>query len=605
METVGIVGSGEIGSRMGRLLSDAGHPVIAWDISRDALNLAAERGAKPAKSLAELAGDSDVVITCVTDGAALRDVIESDGGLLQNLESGKTIIDTTSAEPWITQELAPLLAEKGIKFLDAPVSGGVPAAEQGKMNFMVGGDASVLQEWRPLLERMGPAIVHVGGVGHGHTMKALNMMSMAATLMATAEVLATGQAAGVDPNALNKVLNESSGGSFVSKNHFQKYILTGKYNSGFTFDLMRKDLGIARELAQRMNVTTLVGSRVVDLYDIASRTGYAGEDNTRVVNFVLNVDPEVVAESAKIEAGPKLPPLERVGFIGLGTMGSRMVGRLIEMGVVPTVYDVDQSAMDAGVAKGARSANSAAEVARNSDLLLLSLPNAEIVDRAFFGDGGIIEGIGESTKLVVADTSSSKAATTIKIGEVLRARGGDILDTPVSRGQSAAEKGTMSIMVGGANSTFDWAKPILDHLGTDIIHAGKLGSGHICKGLNNLVNSTNLIIAADVLMIGKRAGLDLSTMVEVLCQGSGGSEVLEKRYPQYIISRKFNSNFRMDLMHKDAAYGLELALLTKTPAFLTSIAVQVYAAAMAHSQQSADNTEMIKLLETWQDEVLA
>ena len=196
MEIVGIIGTGEIGSRMGRLLVSKGHQVIAFDIRREAQKLASEAGACIADSMADLTDRSDVVITCLTDGNALENVVAGDGGLLSTLANGKTLIDTTSSEPWITKSLAPKLVAAGIHFLDAPVSGGVPAADAGTMNFMVGGDGALLDRWRPLLLRMGSIITHVGVIGSGHTVKAVNMLALASSMLATAEVLANGCNAG-------------------------------------------------------------------------------------------------------------------------------------------------------------------------------------------------------------------------------------------------------------------------------------------------------------------------------------------------------------------------------------------------------------------------
>ncbi len=276
METVGIIGTGEMGWRMARLLVDAGHTVVAYDIDADALALAEKAGAEPAPSIATVAGKVDVVITCVTDGAALSAVIAGPGGLLESLDAGKTVIDTTSAEPWISKDLGEQLIAKGVDFLDAPVSGGVPAAEAGRMNFMVGGETAVLDRWRPLMLRMGPVIHHVGDISAGHTVKAINMLTMAASMLATAEVLAAGQAAGVPPEALIGVLNTSSGGSYVTLNHFPKFILPGTYDSGFTFDLMYKDLGIGIELARLLGLSLFGGSRTWEIYEAAARTGLKG-----------------------------------------------------------------------------------------------------------------------------------------------------------------------------------------------------------------------------------------------------------------------------------------------------------------------------------------
>lgn len=601
MTSVGIVGTGAMGWRMGRLLLAAGHSVIGYDSAADALEQARSVGIEAAPDVAALAGRAEVVITCVTDGAALEDVIAGPGGLLETLAPGKTVIDTTSAEPWISRELGAKLAERGIDFLDAPVSGGVPAADAGRMNFMVGGEAEVLDRWRHLLGHLGPVVHHVGPVSAGHTVKAINMLAMAGTMLATAEVLAAGQEVGVPPAAFVDVLNASSGGSWVSRVHFPRFILPGTYDSGFTFDLMFKDLGIGIELARRLGVTLFMGSRVWELYQAAARSGLEGQDNTHIVDMMFRPKPSNAFPGASDDAAAvSEAPLERVGFIGLGAMGSRMTARLIETGVMPTVFDLDAAAVAAAVELGAVAAGSAAEVAGLSDIIVLSLPDAPIIDGVYFGEAGILAGIGDRRPApVVLDTSSSKAETTLRIGASLRALGGDMLDVPVSRGQPAATKGELSIMIGGSAATLERCRWLLERLGTDLIHVAGLGTGHATKGLHNLVNAANVVIGGEALLLAAKAGLDPSVVAEVLCAGSGGTEVLAGRYIPYVLSGTFNSNFRMALMCKDAAYGLELAGQARVPAMLTGTAVQVYAAALRDLGPDADNTELIKLLARW------
>ena len=196
MSTIGIIGTGEVGWRMGKLLLKAGHKVIGYDIRPKALNRPRESGFILANSIAELCQRADIVLSCVTDGAALRNIVVGAAGLAANLPPGKPYIDTTSAEPWITTELAPLLKKCGIPFLDAPVSGGVMAAEAGRLNFMVGGDAEVLDACSAILKVLGPVVTHVGAVGTGHTIKAINMLALAASMLSTSELLAVGVAAG-------------------------------------------------------------------------------------------------------------------------------------------------------------------------------------------------------------------------------------------------------------------------------------------------------------------------------------------------------------------------------------------------------------------------
>jgi 2-hydroxymethylglutarate dehydrogenase len=290
LETVGIVGTGEIGSRIGRRLAAAKYPVVCFDKRSEALVQPRSDGLEIAASIADLARKSDIVITCVTDGRALEEVIAGNNGLLGALAAGKTIIDTTSAEPWITQQLAPALAQHGIAFLDAPVSGGVPAAESGRMNFMVGGDAGVLARYRPMLMHLGPTIRHVGPVGRGHTLKAVNMLALAAAMLATTELIAIGCASGIQVAEVVKQLDAGRGSSYATRVHFPRFIIPGGYDSGFSFDLMYKDLSIAVQLADRLQVPLFAGRAVFEIYRAAAAIGLAGKDNTRIVDLISSFE---------------------------------------------------------------------------------------------------------------------------------------------------------------------------------------------------------------------------------------------------------------------------------------------------------------------------
>lgn len=299
LAAVGIVGTGEIGWRIGRLLVQAGHAVVGFDVRPEALERARGVGVVPVGSAAEVAERADIVITCVPDGAALREVILGPRGLLPKLTPGKTVIDTTSAEPWISIDLARRLGEHGVDFLDAPVSGGVPAAEEGRMNFMVGGPREVLDRWRPLLARLGPTIAHVGPNGAGHAMKAVNMLALAGSLLAAAEAVALAESAGIAAARAVEILNGGLGASYGTRVHFPRFILPGTYDSGFTFDLMLKDLSIAIGLADRHDVTLFAGAAAWGLYRAAARDGLRGRDNTRIVEYLICRSPIGETEAAR------------------------------------------------------------------------------------------------------------------------------------------------------------------------------------------------------------------------------------------------------------------------------------------------------------------
>jgi 3-hydroxyisobutyrate dehydrogenase-like beta-hydroxyacid dehydrogenase len=288
MDTIGIIGTGEIGWRMGKLLIAAGCQVIGYDIRPEALERPKQSGFIIANSVADLCKRADLVLSCVTDGTALRALVAGPSGLAANLAPGKPYIDTTSAEPWITiNELDPLLKQKGIPFLDAPVSGGVPAAEAGRLNFMVGGDIALFNRCRTTLGLLGPVVTHVGGIGTGHTIKAINMLALAASMLSTSELLAIGIAAGHSLSELVERLEESEGASYSTRVHFPRFIAPGNYASGFTFDLMLKDLSIGIGLADRCGISLYLEKTTFEIYRAAADAGLNGKDNTRIVEHIL------------------------------------------------------------------------------------------------------------------------------------------------------------------------------------------------------------------------------------------------------------------------------------------------------------------------------
>lgn len=364
MQAVGIIGIGEIGWRIGKLLHAAGHRVIAYDIAAEARARGEKSGFTVAAGIPELCGLSDVVITCVTDGAALKDVVASASGVAYHLAAGRPLIDTTSAEPWITHEIAPLLAKAGVPFLDAPVSGGVPAAETGRMNFMVGGDIGLLDRCRPVLQRLGPVITHVGPNGAGHTIKAVNMLALATSMLCASELLALGVSSGASLKDLVQRLDSGTGESYSTRVHFPKFIVPGNYASGFTFDLMLKDLSIGIGIANNLDIPLFLQRNAYEQYRAAANTGFRGQDNTRMVEAILSSAPEpksgapdealfkaiemaaafsnivIAAESICLARAAGIAPRTTIEILSAGSGDSYALSRLIP----PYLYDENDKA---------------------------------------------------------------------------------------------------------------------------------------------------------------------------------------------------------------------------------------------------------------------
>ncbi|MBM2619377.1 NAD(P)-dependent oxidoreductase [Actinoplanes sp. LDG1-06] len=251
---IGFVGLGQMGRPMATRLDEAGYPLTVFD----AAPFAPIGSATSATALDGLAG-VDILILMLPNSAVVTAVLEE---LAPRLSSGTLVVDMSSSEPLQTRALAAQLAGRDLRFVDAPVSGGVRGAVAGTLAIMAGGDISSV---RPVLDVLGRTVLEVGPVGSGHAAKALNNLVSAATLSVTVEALRLGAEFGIDPATLTAVLNSSSGRSNTSENKVAQFMLDGSYASGFALQLMAKDVriavGLARELAQRTEIADRVAEQ--------------------------------------------------------------------------------------------------------------------------------------------------------------------------------------------------------------------------------------------------------------------------------------------------------------------------------------------------------
>ncbi|MGZ5237443.1 MAG: NAD(P)-dependent oxidoreductase [Caldimonas sp.] len=249
---VGFVGLGVMGRPMASHLAAAGHQMQLFDIDPGVAEALAATlpDSRAAASPAALARASDIVVTMVPNGRVVRELVTGDDGLLHGLAAGALLLDTSSSEPWLTEQTAALLAERGVAMVDAPVSGAQWGAQAAELVFMVGGAPADLERVRPLLECMGKSVFHVGALGAGHAMKCLNNLVTAVNFLAVSEGLAIGKRYGLDPVAMVDVLNQSTGMSWISQTHIRQRVISRTFDDPFKLALMVKDIGIAMELGR-------------------------------------------------------------------------------------------------------------------------------------------------------------------------------------------------------------------------------------------------------------------------------------------------------------------------------------------------------------------
>jgi 3-hydroxyisobutyrate dehydrogenase len=268
-QVIGLVGLGAMGGSMLARLRETGHEVLCFDANAQAMDRAAGLGGTPAASLAEIGTRCRVVLLSLPKAAIVRAVMDE---LAPAVTALSVVIDTSTSEPETTRTLAAQAQARGFHFLDAPVSGGPKGAREGTMSMIVGGDAAALDQVRPVLQQMTAKLLHIGPSGAGHTAKIANNLLCAANLVLVSEMAHLAQRAGVSLGDLLAGINAGSGRSGVSEVNFPRWIQSESFDSGFTMGLMRKDVGLACDLAQSLGLDLPATSAIAAIWEASRST---------------------------------------------------------------------------------------------------------------------------------------------------------------------------------------------------------------------------------------------------------------------------------------------------------------------------------------------
>lgn len=283
------VGIGAMGEPMAARIAGAGHRLLLTDAAVDrARQVAQTIGATAVvgDDLAEALGRVRTLVLMLPSSAVVEAVLLGDEGFLERLSAGAVIVDMSSSAPASTRRLAELAAARGVGYLDAPVSGGVPKARTGELTIMVGGDAAVLESRRELLETMGASVMHVGAPGAGDAMKALNNLLSAIGLIGAAEVLAAAARFGIEPRVALDVINASTGRNQATEVKYGRYVLSRAFDSGFAMQLMVKDLRTALDIAHDAGVPVPVSAAVLEEWIAALGAIDHPADHTEIASYV-------------------------------------------------------------------------------------------------------------------------------------------------------------------------------------------------------------------------------------------------------------------------------------------------------------------------------
>ncbi len=264
-ERIGFVGLGMMGLPMAKNLVEAGYTVTVFDLDAGAIEEAQGFGASPASTGAEVAAQSDIIITMVPDSPHVEAAIAGNGGIIEGIRAESVVIEMSTILPETGKRMAELLAEKGADFVDAPVTGGVAGAEAGSMSILVGGDAEAFERTLPVLSILGGDITHMGPVGAGHTTKIANQLIGVATLAGLSEAFVLAKKSGLDMQTFYAAVKNGAGRSWALETLGPK-ILKGDFSTGFIVKHMQKDLRHPGQLADDNGTYIPTTSMIEQLY---------------------------------------------------------------------------------------------------------------------------------------------------------------------------------------------------------------------------------------------------------------------------------------------------------------------------------------------------
>jgi 2-hydroxy-3-oxopropionate reductase len=285
MTSIAFIGLGIMGQPMAVHLQNAGFEVCGMNLSPERTKPLVEAGGRAATSIAEAVKGADVVAVMVPDSPDVEQVLAGEGGVFENAPTGSLVIDFSSIRPDVTAELNRQATERGLRMLDAPVSGGEAGAVDASLSIMVGGTAEDFAAARPLLDVVGKTVVHVGPAGSGQTVKAANQLIVAGTYELVAEAIVFLRAYGVDTEAALSVLAGGLAGSTVL-NRTGASMLAGEFTPGFRVDLHHKDMGIILDAARAKEVAIPLGATTAQLIGALRAQGDGGLDHSALLRGV-------------------------------------------------------------------------------------------------------------------------------------------------------------------------------------------------------------------------------------------------------------------------------------------------------------------------------
>lgn len=285
MMRVGIIGTGAMGIPMARNIIKSGDHLILYARHPEKVESLKAGGAKIVASPAEVGAESEIILLSLPFDPDVEEILLGEKGVLSGTAPGSIILDTTTGTPEASVQMAALCAEKGVGYLDAPISGGVKRAEEATLTFIVGGEDNIFDKALPFMKKLGDNIYNVGPVGAGRTLKALNQIIAGMNTLILCETVALGRKAGISPETFYEVLSKCAANSFHLQTKLPNFIIPEDFNGGHRIEMMIKDLEIALQVAKAHKTPLMLAGLGNQLYRAGAGSGYSDMDISSMVKF--------------------------------------------------------------------------------------------------------------------------------------------------------------------------------------------------------------------------------------------------------------------------------------------------------------------------------
>jgi 3-hydroxyisobutyrate dehydrogenase len=598
---VGYIGLGSMGKPLAQRLIGK-YELRVWDISATACAEFRELGASVSPTAADLARQCDVVLLCLPRTENVRQVTFGPGGLIEGLAPGSVVIDQTSGVPGETGDIARKLAARGVSMLDAPVAGGVPAAQAGKITIMVSGPEQAYVKVAEVLQTISSNVFRCGErVGDGQAIKLANNVMNAVCRFATLEAATMGRKMGVPLKTLTEVLNKSTARNRITQTVLPG-LIEGKVATNFALPLMVKDVTQAIRLGTDAGVPMPLSSIALGLLQIGVNTlgnDARLEDVPRFVEAMAGThladdtpatlpEPQSTADACVAQADSLV-----VGYVGLDAMGMALVRRLMKFRSV-RVFDSRQEVARELEAEGAIAVPDLPSLARDCDVIMMCVSGSAAIRAVLFGEGGLAEGL-TSGKIIV-DQAMGDPVATRRIAAELEGLGVALVDAPVAVDPGSAAGGTATTLYGGHLEACARVRPILERFGTDVTHCGDSGNAHATTLVVSALEACNQLISYETLAMGIKKGLKLADIETIINHGSGWSAAFERTVAALRMGER-SATVCLASRLTDLRLASELAMNCGAPMLIANAARGTFEAAANVLGGDADTDELARLFE--------